>query len=149
MVGAVLHHTKCTFYQVPEHISCQVITQWMQASYVIKLWWVIVYYTPITSNCFHIEMLHTLYALLTDTWPGTTHSMSSSAGKWIPILWGLKFIIFSTASSRIRWSVWGWSRLKHLVCYKIPCASNEEDKRGHQLPAYKPSHTFNSSKKMR
>jgi hypothetical protein len=47
---------------------------------------------------------HTLYALLTDTSPGTTQSMSSSADKPIPILRGLKFTIFSTASSKIRWS---------------------------------------------
>ena len=56
MVGAGLHHTKCTFYHVPEHRSCQVISQWMLACYAIKLLWVIVYYTPVTSNCCHIEM---------------------------------------------------------------------------------------------
>jgi len=38
--------------------------------------------------------------LLTDTSPGTTKSMSSSAGKRIPTLRGLKFIIFSTASTK-------------------------------------------------
>jgi hypothetical protein len=35
-----------------------------------------------------------LYALLTDTSPGATQSMSASEGKQIPILQGLKFIIF-------------------------------------------------------
>jgi len=55
-VGAGLHHTKCTFYHVPEHGSCEVISQWMQACYAVTLLWVIVYYTPGTSNCFHIEM---------------------------------------------------------------------------------------------
>jgi hypothetical protein len=68
MVETSLHHTKTkhTFYHVPEYRSCQVISQWMQAYYAIKLLWVIVYYTPITSHCFNTEMLHTLYALLTD-----------------------------------------------------------------------------------
>ena len=55
-MGAGLHHTKCTFYHVSEHRSCQVIPQWMQACYAIKLLLVIVYYTPVTSVCFHIEM---------------------------------------------------------------------------------------------
>ena len=49
MVEAGLHHTKCTFYQVPEYGSCQVITQWMQACYAMKLPWVIFYYTPVNS----------------------------------------------------------------------------------------------------
>jgi hypothetical protein len=48
--------SKCTFHHVPEHRSFQVITQQMQACYAIKLLWVTVCYTPITSNCFHIEM---------------------------------------------------------------------------------------------
>jgi len=56
MVEAGFHHTKCTFYHVPEHRSYQVIIQWMQDCYAIKLLWVIVCYTPITSNCFHIEI---------------------------------------------------------------------------------------------
>jgi len=47
---------KVYFYDVPEHRICQVIFQWMQACYAIKLLWVIVYYTPVTSNCLHIEM---------------------------------------------------------------------------------------------
>ena len=55
MVGAGLHNTKCTFYHVPEH-SYQVISQWMYACYAIKLLWVIIYYTPVTSNCYHTEM---------------------------------------------------------------------------------------------
>jgi hypothetical protein len=49
MVEAGLYHTKCPFYHVPEHRSCQVISQWMQACYAIKLLWVILYYTPVTS----------------------------------------------------------------------------------------------------
>ena len=62
--------------------------------------------------------------------------MSSLVGKRILILQGLKFIIFSTASSRIRRSDSSWSGLKHLVSYKIPCASNEQGKwEGHQSPA--------------
>jgi hypothetical protein len=56
-----------------------------------------------------------------DTSPGTTQSMSSTPSKRIPMLRGLKFIIFLNASSRIRWSDSRWSRLKHLVSYKIPC----------------------------
>jgi len=56
MVGAGLHYTKCTFHHVPENINCQVISLWMQASYAIKLLCLIVYYTPVTSNCFNIEM---------------------------------------------------------------------------------------------
>ena len=55
-VGAGLYHTKCTFHHAPEHRSCQVKYQWMQAGYAIKLLWLIVYYTPVTSNCFHIEV---------------------------------------------------------------------------------------------
>jgi hypothetical protein len=95
-VGTGLHHTKCTFYHILEHRSFQVISQWMQACYAIKLLWVIVYFTTCTSNCFHTEMQHTLYALLTDTTTGTTQSMSSSAGKLIPILRGLNiYNIFS------------------------------------------------------
>jgi len=136
---AGLHHTKCTFYHVLDHNSCLVISQWMQACYAIQLPWVIVCYTPITSNCFHIEMQHTLYALLSDTSLDTTQSMSSLEGKQIPILWGLKFIIFSTVSSRLWWNGSSCSRLKHLVSYKIPCAANEQGVReGHQSPAYKP-----------
>ena len=56
MVGTALHHTNCTFYHVPEQRYCQMISQWMEACYEIKLLWVMVYYTPVTSNCFHIEM---------------------------------------------------------------------------------------------
>ena len=52
MVQAGLHHTKCTFVM---YLSTEV-ARWMQACYAIKPLWVIVYYTPITSNCFHIEM---------------------------------------------------------------------------------------------
>jgi hypothetical protein len=61
----------------------------------------------------------------------------SSAGKRIPTLRGLKFIIFSTTtlrgrkfiifsttSSRIRWSDSGWSWLKLLVSYERQCAAN-------------------------
>jgi len=55
-VGTSLNHTKCTIYHVPEHRSCQVISQWMQASYAIKLLCVIVYCTPGTSDCFHFEI---------------------------------------------------------------------------------------------
>ena len=54
------------------------------------------------------------------------NTMSSSARKRIPILWGLKFIIFSTASSRIRWSDSSWSRLKHLLSNKILCVANDQ-----------------------
>ena len=32
------------------------LSQWTQACHAIKLPWVIVCYTPITSNCFHTEM---------------------------------------------------------------------------------------------
>ena len=68
------------------------------------------------------------------------NTMSSSAGKQIPILLRLKFVIFSTESSSIRWSGSSWSRLKHLVSYKIPCVWNKPAmRRGHQSPAYKPS----------
>ena len=43
-----------------------------------------------------------------------------------------------------------WSRLKHLVSYKTPCAANEQGTRGsHQSPAYKPSYTFNFLMRMR
>jgi hypothetical protein len=50
----------------------------MQVCYAIKLLWVIVYYTPVTSNCCHIEMKYTLYALMTDTSPGTIQSVTLS-----------------------------------------------------------------------
>jgi len=60
------------------------------------------------------------------------------------------FIILSTASSRIHWGDSSWSRLKHLVSYKIPCAVNEQGMRGgHQSLANKPSYPFNFSRRMR
>jgi len=128
---------KVYFYHVLDHNSCLVIPQWMQACYAIKLPWAIVCYTPITSNCFHIEMQHTLYTLLSDTSLDIAQSMSSLEGKQIPILRGLKFIII--VSSRLWWNDSNCSRLKHLVSYKIPCAANEQGVReGHQSPTYKP-----------
>ena len=54
---------------------------------------------------------------------------------------GLIFV-FSTASSRIRWSDSGWSRLKHLVSYEIPCAANEQGMQGGRILVYKPSYPF-------
>ena len=49
MVGEGSHHTKCTFYNVPKHRSCQMMSERMKAGYAIKLLWVIVYYAPVTS----------------------------------------------------------------------------------------------------
>ena len=81
---------------------------------------------------------NTLYMPCWHTSPSTTQSMSSSAGKRIPILRGLKFIIFSNVSSRICWSDSSWSRLKHLLNYKTPRAANEKGMRGrHQSLALK------------
>ena len=62
--------------------------------------------------------------------------MSSSAGKRILILQGLKFIIFSTVSSRIRWNDSSWLWLKCLVSYKILCAANEQGMRGRHQSWY-------------
>ena len=142
-MGAGIHDTKCTFYHVPEHRSCQVISQWMQV--VMQ-----------SSSCGQLFTIHlsppvvfilkcnTLYMPCWQIPHQVQHNtMSSSAGKRIPILRGLKFIILSTASSRIRWSKSRWLRLKHLVSYKISCAANEQGMQGgHQSPAYKPSYPF-------
>jgi len=110
----------------------------MQAGYATKLLWITVYYAPVTSVS--ILKCNTLYMSCWQILHQAQHNQCHPQQRRIPILRGLKFIIFSSASSRIHWSDSSWSRLKHLLSYKIPCATNEHGMRGgHQSPAYKPS----------
>ena len=138
-----------TFYQVPEHISCQVISLWMQASYGINL--LCLFTTHLSPLIVFILKCNTFYMpcwqILHQAQHNPCHPQRANRFQFCRDLNLQYFRVYHQWYGAV---ILVDMRLKHLVSYKIPCSVNEQGMRGgHQSPANQPPYPLNFSTRMR